>query len=73
MRDLDYGKGYQYAHDNDQALVDQEHLPDELAGRRYYHPTNRGHEALVKERLTKWRQILKSRKSDKLQTVKGEK
>lgn len=65
MRDLDYGKGYRYAHDDAEALVEQEHLPDELSGRRYYHPTNRGYEALVKERLSKWRQILKKRHETK--------
>ena len=65
MRDLDYGKGYKYAHDDTEGLVDQDHLPEELSGRKYYHPTNRGHEALVKDRLTKWRQILKSRKAKK--------
>jgi putative ATPase len=65
MQQLDYGKGYQYAHDNAEGLVDQEHLPDELSGKRYYQPTNRGHEALVKDRLTKWRQILKERKNKK--------
>jgi putative ATPase len=73
MRDLDYGKGYQYAHDNEDALVEQEHLPSELAGSRYYHPTNRGYEALVKERLTKWRKILQSRKKSRLHTVQGDK
>jgi putative ATPase len=73
MRDLDYGKGYRYAHDDTDGLVDQEHLPDELSGRKYYHPTNRGHEALVKDRLTKWRQILKARKEKKpLQSLKGD-
>ena len=73
MRDLDYGKGYRYAHDDTDGLVDQEHLPDELSGRKYYHPTNRGHEALVKDRLTKWRQILKARKEkNPLQSTKGD-
>ncbi len=62
MRELDYGKGYRYAHDDSEGLVDQEHLPDELSGKKYYHPTNRGYEALVKDRLTKWSQILKARK-----------
>jgi len=66
MRELDYGKGYHYAHDDTDGLVDQEHLPEKLSGRKYYHPTNRGYEALVKDRLTKWRQILKSRKEKKL-------
>jgi len=72
MRDLDYGKGYHYAHDDTDGLVDQEHLPDELSGRKYYHPTNRGHEALVKDRLTKWRQILQARKEKPLQSTKGD-
>jgi putative ATPase len=73
MRDLDYGKGYRYAHDHSDALVDQEHLPAELAGTQYYHPTNRGYEALVKERLTKWRQILQTREKSRLHNVKGDK
>ena len=63
MQQLDYGKGYQYAHDAAEGLVEQEHLPEELSGKRYYNPTNRGYEALVKDRLTKWRQILKARKN----------
>jgi len=62
MQKLDYGKGYQYAHDDEDGLVEQEHLPPELSGKKYYYPTNRGYEALVKDRLTKWRQILKMRK-----------
>ena len=61
MKEIGYGKGYQYAHDQADGLVAQDHLPPELAGRRYYHPTNRGHEALVKDRLTKWRAILEKR------------
>jgi putative ATPase len=73
MRDLDYGKGYRYAHDHTDALVDQEHLPAELTGTQYYHPTNRGYEALVKERLTKWRQILQTREKSRLHNVKGDK
>ena len=61
MKDLGYGKNYQYAHDNNNALVEQDHLPDELAGRTYYDPTNRGYEAVIRDRLTKWRKILKER------------
>ncbi len=58
MKDLGYGKGYKYAHDQPNALVSQNHLPAKLAGKRYYEPTNRGHEALIKDRLDKWRKIL---------------
>jgi putative ATPase len=61
MKDLGYGKGYKYAHDQPHALVEQDHLPDELKGKRYYTPSNRGHEALIKDRLTKWRALLKNR------------
>ncbi|WP_028319146.1 replication-associated recombination protein A [Desulfobulbus elongatus] len=61
MKEFGYGRGYQYAHDDRDALVAQEHLPPELAGTVYYEPTNRGYEAVIKDRLTKWKQILKQR------------
>lgn len=62
MKELGYGKGYRYAHDEQNAVVDQEHLPDLLQGNRYYIPTNRGYEAVVKSRLEKWRELLKQKK-----------
>jgi len=62
MKNLGYGRDYRYAHDSTDALVDQEHLPPELRGRRYYRPTDRGYENIIKERLDKWRQILARRK-----------
>ncbi len=61
MREIGYGKGYQYAHDDREGVVLQEHLPPELAGATYYMPTNRGYEAIVRDRLNKWKQILKQR------------
>jgi len=61
MKDLDYGKGYRYAHDHENGLVLQEHLPPELAGRTFYNPTNRGYESVIKDRLIKWRRILQNR------------
>lgn len=64
MKELDYGKGYKYAHDSKQSLVDQEHLPQELTGERFYSPTTRGYEALIKDRLDKWRVILQQRKNN---------
>jgi len=51
MKGLGYSKGYQYAHDADDALVAQDHLPDNLANRRYYLPTERGVEARIRQRL----------------------
>lgn len=62
MKELGYGSGYRYAHDEADAVVDQEHLPDEISGTRFYHPRNRGYEAVVRERLAKWRKILQSKK-----------
>ncbi|MBM9537982.1 replication-associated recombination protein A [Desulfobulbus alkaliphilus] len=61
MQDLGYGKGYRYAHDHRDGLVAQDHLPPELATSNYYLPTSRGYEAVIKDRLTKWKQILKLR------------
>jgi putative ATPase len=54
MKDLGYGRGYRYAHDHAEARVDQEHLPEALRGRRYYHPTDRGLEADLGRRLADW-------------------
>ena len=62
MKGLGYGKGYRYAHDYPEALVAQKNLPDELTGRSYYQPTDRGYEKLVKERLEAWRKKLDSLK-----------
>jgi putative ATPase len=62
MKELGYGKGYEYAHDSPEGLVDQDHLPEELAGKRFYYPVNRGYEAVVKDRLEKWREILRKKK-----------
>ena len=62
MKDLGYGQGYQYAHDDPHALVDQHHLPKQLVGKIYYQPANRGYEAVIRDRLNKWRQLLRDRK-----------
>jgi putative ATPase len=55
MRELDYGKGYRYAHDEPEAISDMECLPPALQGRRYYMPTDRGFEAEIERRLEEWR------------------
>ncbi|QMV19858.1 AAA family ATPase [Granulicella sp. 5B5] len=51
MKELDYGKGYQYAHDLEQKVADMQCLPDNLRDRRYYHPTNEGREKLLAQRM----------------------
>lgn len=51
MEELHYGEGYVYAHDTEEKLSRMQCLPDALAGRRYYHPTDQGKERQVRERL----------------------
>lgn len=51
MADLDYGKGYVYAHDTEEKLSAMHCLPDSLAGKIYYEPTRQGKEAEVEKRL----------------------
>jgi putative ATPase len=53
MKKLGYGKGYRYAHDYPGAKVDQEHLPEPIRGKRFYHPTDRGFEQTIRERMDK--------------------
>ena len=55
---LGHGKGYRYPHDAEIGVVAQQHLPDELRGRRYYEPTSHGQERDVQVRLEKIRRIL---------------
>ena len=51
MKNLDYGKGYAYAHDTDEKIARMSCLPESLAGRRYYDPAGLGAEARLKARL----------------------
>ena len=56
MKDLEYGKGYRYAHDEASGIAaDMECLPPAHKGRRFYQPTERGFEAEIKRRLDEWR------------------
>lgn len=56
MKELDYGKGYKYAHDYEDAYIPQEYLPDKLLGQKFYEPKAVGHEKTIKERMNIWRQ-----------------
>jgi len=51
MKNLGYGKGYQYAHDLENKVADMQCLPDNLKDRTYYHPTNEGVEKRIRERM----------------------
>lgn len=64
MKELDYGKGYQYAHDTEEKLTDMQCLPDSLLGREYYRPGEQGLEARYKERLDQmkaWKKSVRGR------------
>lgn len=55
MKDLGYGKDYQYPHDFPNHFVEEEYLPENLKGRTYYRPTEQGFEKEIKRRLEDWR------------------
>jgi len=53
MKSLDYGKGYQYPHNYEGNITEQQYLPDELKDRVYYQPTENGYEKVIREYLEK--------------------
>ena len=57
MKDLGYGKGYEYAHDTEEKLTHMQCMPDSLKDRTYYRPTTQGEEAKVAERLEEIRKF----------------
>jgi putative ATPase len=61
MKELDYGKDYQYAHDVEGKVAAMECLPPSLANRRYYHPTGEGRERLLAQRMEEIRRIRESK------------
>jgi putative ATPase len=56
MKDLGYGKGYQYAHNLKEKVADMDCLPDSLRSRQYYHPTDQGMERRIGEILAEIKQ-----------------
>ncbi|HSP65522.1 MAG TPA: replication-associated recombination protein A [Candidatus Deferrimicrobium sp.] len=62
-RGMGYGAGYKYAHDQAGSVVDQPHLPDELAGHHYYTPSDHGAEAAIGDRLERIRAVIAQRRS----------
>jgi putative ATPase len=57
MKELGYAKGYRYAHEYDEGIVAQQNFPENLAGRTYYHPTDRGFERELRERIARIKEI----------------
>ena len=67
MRDLEYGKGYQYAHDTEEKLTNMQCLPDALVGREYYRPAGMGEEEALKKRLAEikaWKKAHAAKKNE---------
>ena len=62
MKELDYGKDYQYAHDIEGKVAAMQCLPDNLKDRRYYHPTSEGREKLLRQRMEEIERIREENK-----------
>ena len=65
MKELDYGKGYQYAHDFQTKLTEMSCLPESLKDRIYFRPSSDGFERTIQERLREWREKIKQLKGRK--------
>jgi putative ATPase len=65
MKELDYGKGYQYAHDFQTKLTEMSCLPESLKDRTYFRPSSDGFERTIQERLREWREKIKQLKGRK--------
>ena len=65
MKDLDYGKGYQYAHDDPNGYLAQNYLPEELQGEKFYKPVDRGYEKNIRERMEWWQSLKNKDKKNK--------
>ena len=59
MKDLGYGKGYKYAHDEAEGVVGMDCLPPSLSGKTYYEPSGRGFEDTIRKRIEEWKHIRK--------------
>ncbi len=62
MKELDYGRGYRYAHDEPGKVADMDCLPEALLGHIYYHPTHEGREKLLAQRLEEIRKIKRAKR-----------
>jgi putative ATPase len=60
MKELNYGKGYRYAHDEAEGVAEMDCLPPSLQGRKYYQPTDRGFEEEIRRRIAEWQRLKKT-------------
>ncbi|MBD3268267.1 AAA family ATPase [bacterium] len=71
MKEMKYGKGYKYAHDFADAIVEQDYLPEAIRDETFYTPTGRGFEQKIAQRMKEWQDLIQNnRKED--EDKKGE-
>ena len=61
MKDLGYGRGYEYDHEAPDAFSGQSYLPEDLERRRFYYPSERGFEREIAARLAEWEKLRAAR------------
>ena len=64
MKDLGYGRGYEYDHDAEAAFSGQNYFPEEMARQQFYRPTDRGFEEKMRTRLEYWQQLRNQRRDN---------
>jgi len=64
MKDLGYGKDYQYDHDEEEGFSGQNYFPDGMARQQFYRPTGRGFEDDLAKRLAEWQHLREKREAD---------
>ena len=62
MKDIGYGKGYEYDHDAEDSFSGDNYWPEEMSAQSYYQPVERGFEAKIKERLSYWESLRAKRR-----------
>jgi len=62
MKELNYGKGYKYAHNEAEGIADMDCLPPSLSGKQYYQPTGRGFEETIRKRMDEWKRARKAKR-----------
>jgi putative ATPase len=72
MRDIGYGEGYRYDHDEPDAFSGQDYWPEALGRQRFYEPTGRGFERTIGERLETWERLRRERRAANDPSAEGE-
>ena len=64
MKEMDYGRGYQYAHDMPGGVVTHSNLPDELGDKEFYKPSDSGREKRLSQELAQWKKLRRTARID---------